>query len=232
MRTADLPEVRSLGLFESMDESNFDALVQAAYLQTFPAQLDLIAEGDPADFLHVVIEGCVELYARANGRESTMGMVRPVGTFILAAVLKDAVYLMSARTCQKSKVLLIPVEDVRRAFRADEAFARAIVLELAGCYRAVVKEHKDIKLRTAIERLANRLIRYHRDQGGTGRVELPYDKRTMASLLGMTPENLSRAFNTLKPYGVEVDGTTIRLNDMKALNGLAKPNHLIDDRAT
>ncbi|WP_457936309.1 cyclic nucleotide-binding domain-containing protein [Mesorhizobium sp. 10J20-29] len=232
MRTADLPEVRSLGLFESMDESNFDALVQAAYLQTFPAQLDLIAEGDPADFLHVVIEGCVELYARANGRESTMGMVRPVGTFILAAVLKDAVYLMSARTCQKSKVLLIPVEDVRRAFRADEAFARAIVLELAGCYRAVVKEHKDIKLRTAIERLANRLIRYHRDQGETGRVELPYDKRTMASLLGMTPENLSRAFNTLKPYGVDVDGTTIRLNDMKALNGLAKPNHLIDDRAT
>ncbi|MBU0585869.1 MAG: helix-turn-helix domain-containing protein [Alphaproteobacteria bacterium] len=232
MRTADLPEVRSLGLFESMDESNFDALVQAAYLQTFPAQLDLIAEGDPADFLHVVIEGCVELYARANGRESTMGMVRPVGTFILAAVLKDAVYLMSARTCQKSKVLLIPVEDVRRAFRADEAFARAIVLELAGCYRAVVKEHKDIKLRTAIERLANRLIRYHRDQGETGRVELPYDKRTMASLLGMTPENLSRAFNTLKPYGVDVDGTTIRLNDMKALNGLAKPNHLIDDRTT
>ena len=232
MRTADLPEVRSLGLFESMDESNFDALVQAAYLQTFPAQLDLIAEGDPADFLHVVIEGCVELYARANGRESTMGMVRPVGTFILAAVLKDAVYLMSARTCQKLKVLLIPVEDVRRAFRADEAFARAIVLELAGCYRAVVKEHKDIKLRTAIERLANRLIRYHRDQGETGRVELPYDKRTMASLLGMTPENLSRAFNTLKPYGVDVDGTTIRLNDMKALNGLAKPNHLIDDRAT
>jgi CRP/FNR family transcriptional regulator, transcriptional activator FtrB len=232
MRTADLPEVRSLGLFESMDESNFDALVQAAYLQTFPAQLDLIAEGDPADFLHVVIEGCVELYARANGRESTMGMVRPVGTFILAAVLKDAVYLMSARTCQKSKILLIPVEDVRRAFRADEAFARAIVLELAGCYRAVVKEHKDIKLRTAIERLANRLIRYHSDQGETGRVALPYDKRTIASLLGMTPENLSRAFNTLKPYGVEVDGTTIRLNDMKALNGLAKPNHLIDDRAT
>ena len=231
MRTADLPQVRSLGLFESMDESNFDALVQAAYLQTFPAQLDLIAEGDPADFLHIVIEGCVELYARANGRESTMGMVRPVGTFILAAVLKDAVYLMSARTCQKSKILLIPVEDVRRAFQADEAFARAIVLELAGCYRGVVKEHKDIKLRTAIERLANRLIRYNRDQGETGTVALPYDKRTMASLLGMTPENLSRAFNTLKPYGVEVDGARICLTDLKSLEILARPNPLIDDRS-
>lgn len=232
MRTSDLPQVRSLPLFESMSESNFETLMQAAYLQTFPAQLDLISEGDPADFLYIVIEGCVELYARSNGRETTMAMVRPIGTFILAAVLKDAVYLMSARTSQKSKILLIPSENVRAAFESDEVFARAIVQELAGCYRGVVKDHKDIKLRTAVERLANRLLRYHADQGTTGTLELPYDKRTIASMLGMTPENLSRAFNTLKPYGVEVDGTVVRLNDTRSLATLAKPNPLIDQRGT
>ena len=230
VRTTDLPQVRSLELFESMSESNFETLMQAAYLQTFPTQLDLITEGDPADFLYVVIEGCVELFARSNGRECTMGMVSPVGTFILAAVLKDAVYLMSARTCQKSKILLIPSENVREAFERDEAFARAIVVELANCYRGVVKEHKDIKLRTAVERLANRLLRYHLDQGSTGSLELPYDKRTIASLLGMTPENLSRAFNTLKPYGVEVNNAVVTLSDLNALEVLAKPNPLIDDR--
>jgi CRP/FNR family transcriptional regulator, transcriptional activator FtrB len=215
-----------------MSEESFESLMQAAYLQTFPAHLDLISEGDPADFLYVVIEGCVELYAHANGREATMGMVQPIGTFILAAVLKDAVYLMSARTDQKSKILLIPSENVREAFERDETFARAIVQELAGCYRDVVKEHKDIKLRSGVERLANRLLRFHRDQGGSGTIELPYDKRTIASLLGMTPENLSRAFNTLKPYGVDVDGARIQLSDLRALETLAKPNPLIDEPAT
>lgn len=229
MRSSDLPQVRSLRLFEKMSESSFETLMQAAYLQTFPNQLELIHEGDPADFLYVVIEGCVELYARSNGRESTMAMVHPVGTFILAAVLKDAPYLMSARTCQKSRILLIPSENVRDAFERDDAFSRSIVLELASCYRGVVREHKDIKLRSAVERLANRLLRYHRDQGATGSVELPYDKRAIASLLGMSPENLSRAFNTLKPYGVEVDGATVRLKDLKALETLAKPNALIDE---
>lgn len=232
MRSSDLPQVRSLELFESMSDSNFETLMQAAYLQTFPSQLELIAEGDPADFLYVVIEGCVELFARTNGRESTMGMVRPVGTFILAAVLKDAVYLMSARTCQRSKLLLVPSENIREVFQRDEAFARAIVIELASCYRTVVKEHKDLKLRTAVERLANRLLRYHVDQGGNGVLELPQDKRTLASLLGMTPENLSRAFNTLKPYGVVVRGNKISLDDLEALTTLAKPNPLIDDRDT
>lgn len=230
LRPSDLPQVRALRLFESMSDSNFEALMQAAYLQTFPPQLELIAEGDPADFLYVVIEGCVELYARSNGRESAMGMVHPVGTFILAAVLKDALYLMSARTCQRSKILLIPSEDIRETFQKDEAFARAIVIELANCYRGVVKEYKDLKLRTAVERLANRILRYHKDQGGNGQLELPHDKRTLASLLGMTPENLSRAFNTLKPYGVEVDGSLVRLTDVRSLETLAKPNPLIDDK--
>lgn len=232
MRPSDLPQVRSLELFESMSDSNFEKLMQAAYLQTFPAQLELITEGDPADFLYIVIEGCVELFARTNGRESTMGMVRPVGTFILAAVLKDAVYLMSARTCQRCKLLMVPSENIRDAFENDEEFARSIVIELASCYRTVVKEHKDLKLRTAVERLANRLLRYNDDQGDSGTLELPHDKRTLASLLGMTPENLSRAFNTLKPYGVIVQGNRISLEDIASLKTLAKPNPLIDDHTT
>lgn len=229
MRSSDLPQVKALDLFETMSEESFARLMQAAYLQTFPAQLALVHEGDPADFLYVLIEGAVELFAAANGREETMAVVRPVETFILAAVLKDAVYLMAARTIVRSRILLIPAADVRRAFQEDEAFARAIVSELATRYRGVVKEHKNIKLRSSVERLANRLIRYDAEQGATGVVELPYEKRILASLLSMTPENLSRAFKTLKPYGVEVDGMTVRLKDMKALEVLAKPNAFIDD---
>jgi len=232
VRNTDLPEVRALRLFNTMEDQHFDALMEVSYLQTFPPQLDLIAEGDQADFLYIVVEGSVELYARSNGRESTMGLIRPVGTFILAAVLKDAAYLMSARTAQRSKILLIPSQNIRQAFQQDAEFARAIVQELASCYRGVVKEYKDLKLRTAVERLANRLLRYHNDQGANGSFKLPHDKRTLASVLGMTPENLSRAFNTLKPYGVEVDGSTIRLDDLKAMETLAKPNPLIDDRTT
>ena len=177
------------------------------------------------------MEGSIELFAKSNGRETTMAIVRPVNTFILAAVLKDAVYLMSARTVQRSRVLMIPTRNVRNAFEKDSGFARSIVAELAGCYRAVIKDQKNLKLRTAVERLANRLIKFHRDQGERGTIELLHDKRTLAALLGMTPENLSRAFNTLKPYGVKVTGSRIDLSDLPALETLAKPNALIDDRA-
>ena len=126
---------------------------------------------------------------------------------------------------------MIPTRNIQSTMESDLLFARSIVNELANCYRSVIKEHKNLKLRTAVERLANRLIRYHNDQGANGAIEIPHDKRTLASLLGMTPENLSRAFNTLKPYGVRVDGPQIELSDLKSLETLAKPNKLIDDKS-
>ena len=232
MRPDDLLRIRELPLFQSMGQESFEGLTNAAYLQHFPPQVELINEGDPADILYIVVEGAVELFAKSNGREASMAIVKPVGTFILAAVLKDAVYLMSARTTKKSRVLMIPAENIRTIFKQDDTFARAIVVELASCYRAIVKDHKGLKLRSGVERLANRLIRFHIDQNSNSSIELPYDKRTLASLMGMTPENLSRAFNTLKPYGVRVEGSRIHMEDMESLENLAKVNPLIDDRHT
>lgn len=232
MRIDDIGLIRNLPLFASMEQSNFDALMQAAYLQQFPSQLQLITEGEAADFLHVLIEGRVELFASTADRETTLSVARPLSTFILAAVLKDAVHLMSARTIERSRLLLIPASDLRIALENDPGFAHAILLDLASNYRSVVKSLKGQKLRTSLERLANYLLRQQYVQGGTGRVDLPIDKKTLASLLGMTPENLSRAFNTLSPYGVSVDGPQITLGNLEDLRQLAKPHPLIDDPAS
>lgn len=232
MRQEDHADIRRLGLFSDMQEANFEEVMQAAFLQRFPAQVQLVEEGDPADFLYVVVEGCVELFAGANGREATMELIHPVSTFILAAVMRDAVYLMSARTAEKSRILMIPSANIRDIFERDGAFARAMVVELARCYRQVVKALKNQKLRSAVERLANYLLAVEREQGGDGAVALATDKRTLAALLGMTPENLSRAFNTLKAYGVAVDGRDIRLTATSELERLAKPTPLIDDPAS
>jgi CRP/FNR family transcriptional regulator, transcriptional activator FtrB len=232
MRPEDLPDVRALDLFADMETANFEELMQAAYLQRFPPQVQLIAEGEPADFLHVVVEGTVELFAKANNRETTTAIIEPVSTFILAAVLRDAVYLMSARTLAPARILLIPSENIRAVFERDAAFARSMVGELAARYRDMVKLLKNQKLRASVERLANYLIAEHRKQGANGSVSLPVDKRILAALLGMTPENLSRAFSTLAPYGVVVNGAEIALNKLKDLETLAKPTPLIDDPDT
>ena len=232
MRPGDLERVRELPLFASMQAARFDQLAQSSYLQRFPATVELLREGDPADFLYVVVEGTVELYAGANGRETTMMIVRPVSTFILAAVLRDAVYLMSARTIEASRLLMIPGETIRTMIATDPAFSAAMTGELARAFRHMVKLAKNQKLRTGVERLANYLLRLHFEAGEPIAFELPIEKRMLAALLGMTPENLSRAFATLRPYGVRIDGPRVRLDKVDDLRTLAKPTPLIDDPLT
>ncbi len=224
-------EIRDLALFAQMDELNYRTLVRGAYVQNFPPRIDLIHENEPADFLHIVLSGSVDLFSVWNGRESSMATVRPVSTFILAASVKDLPYLMSARTLEKSRIALIPSQDVRAMFAADGAFAQAIVSELAQCYRSVVKNTKDLKLRTSLERLANYLLR-QRAHSGALSFDLTMEKRRLASFLGMTPENLSRAFKGLEAYGVKVEGNHIVINDLEDLMRYAKPNPLIDDHST
>jgi CRP/FNR family transcriptional regulator, transcriptional activator FtrB len=228
MRPQELPEIRHLPLFRDMLAANFDTLMQGAYAQTFPAGLEMIRQGDPADFLHVVMEGSVELYAEWGGRECTMAVVRPVGTFILAACIKDAPYLMSARTLERSRVILVPSSDLRAVFRRDPEFAVSVIHELAGCYRSVVRHAKGLKLRNSRERIASYLLRQSALAGQVTSYVLPVEKRLLASYLGMTPENLSRALKTLEAHGIKIDGTRVTITDRAKLTALAQPDQLID----
>jgi len=229
MPESDKHRIRSLKVFANMEDAHFDTLVRGAYVQSFPPMIELITEGDPSDFLHIVVSGSVELFSKWNRRETTMATVWPISTFILAATIKDGPYLMSARTLEKSRIVLLPSADVRTVFDADPNFARAIVAELAQCYRSVVKGTKDLKLRTSVERLANYLLRQQKREGGASKFELDTEKRKLASSLGMTPENMSRALKNLQAYGVIVTGSSVEITDQDDLVRFAKPSPLIDD---
>jgi CRP/FNR family transcriptional activator FtrB len=232
MREADAEIVRALPLFRDMEPGHFATLIGGGYLQRFPHRVELIHEGHRPDFLHVLVDGSVEFVSTGRGRETTLSVLTPPGAFILAAVVLDRLYLKSARTIDKSAVVLIPAAAVREVFNKDPAFARAVVAELALRYRAIVKDLKNQRLRTGLERLANWVLAHHEKMGRPGRFRLPMEKRALANLLGMRPENLSRSFAELADHGVEVHGSSVEIHDVARLSELARPDPLIDDPMT
>lgn len=229
MRPTDVENVRNLPLFAGMAAGEFEALLQAAFLHRFPAQMQLIHEGERADFLHVIVEGLVEMFATQDGRETTIGFLAPVSTFILAAVLVDKVYLQSARTLETSRVLMIPAQAIRRVFASDTAFAAAVAGELSQRYRELVRQLKNQKMRTGIERLAGWIIDNAEPAPAGLVVRLPFEKVKLASFLGMTRESLSRSFAALGAHGVTVAGRTITCSDPGALVRLSRPGPLDRD---
>lgn len=229
MRPIELSEVGQLPLFRGVAPAHLEEAMRAAFLQRFPAHVEMVTEGEPADFLHFVIEGQVEVYSRWRDRETTIAVLDTGDSFIIAAVLTDRIYLKSARTLSAARILMVPAEAVRRLFSQDSAFANAITAELALAYRDVVKELKNQKLRTSLERLACWLVIRNRETGCSGRFDIPFDKKVLASRLGMAPEVLSRSFANLAAYGVKVAGPAVTLSDLKSLETLAKPSATIDE---
>lgn len=229
MRDVDLERVRALPLFSGCSDDTFRTLTAGAFLQRFPAGTTLLLEGDPVDFLYVLLEGVVELEGTWNDKETTLAILRPVSTFILAAVVLDADGLMSARTVERSNILMLSGAAIRRVMSEDAPFAVAVAQEMAGCYRGLVRSLKNQKLRGGLERLANYLITQRLRQGGEATFALPTEKRMLASLLGMTPENLSRSLAALADYGVEVHGPSVTITRPAVLERLAKPDPLIDN---
>ena len=221
-------DVRGLFLFRDIAAATFENLMHASYDQSLPPHVTLAREGAPADFLHVLVEGMAELFAASHGREVTMAVVRPVSTFILAASIRDAPYLMSARTLQRSRVLLIPSADLRAAVASDPQFAMNAMQELAGCYRSMVRHTKNLKLRNTRERIAAYLLRQSRLLGNVAGFTLPVEKRLLASYMGMTPENLSRALKSLAEDGCKIDGHRVIITDRRKLEALAELSHLLD----
>lgn len=228
MRSKDLEEMRGIPFFQNAEPEQVEAMLRGAFLQRFPAHVELIHTGEPADFLHVVVEGTVEMFSIHRDRETTLGVCGPGDSFILAAVLFDRPYLQSARALVASRILMVPADAVRQAFAADAGFARAVAESLALAYRSAIKELKNQKLRSGLERLANWLLTYDAENGSSGRFDFPFDKKVLASRLGMAPEVLSRSFAALGAYHVVVQGPSVVIHDMVALRKLAQPCSTID----
>jgi len=231
MPQIDLSSLRALPLFRDANPRVVAELFELVQLRRFSKQARPIKEGEIPDFLHIVTEGTVELFANHNNQETTIDVVRAGVPLALAAVISGAECLYSVRTLVPAQMLLLPAEAVRAACARDAAFAQAALGELADRYGGSIRALKNMKLRTSAERLANWILQAvtARGDGADGQViELICDKRTIASHLGMTPENFSRNMAMLAKYGVRNSGRDIFIDNPAALAQFAKPNALLD----
>jgi CRP/FNR family transcriptional regulator, transcriptional activator FtrB len=215
-RDNDITRLRSIDLFTHMSEAHFRKLARAASLRRFPARALLFREGDRPRVLYTLIDGAVELFSQHHHRRCTIAVLRSVKPCVLTSIMQDR-NPMSGRTLEESELLTVAARLVHEMIETDPGFTVAASHELARDCREVTEDFKTERLTTAIERLAAWMLRADAETGGTGHFALPYDKRTLASVLGMAPANLSRNLAALAPAGVVVRGRRVTLNDRTAL---------------
>ncbi len=229
MQEQEIERLAFAPLFEELSPENRKRLLEGAIMEDVAAGSTLFEQGDRAEYLYILVEGSVELRgADKQGKQTVVEIVQPVDTFILAAVITESPYLMSAYTLTDSRVARLAAEDLRRALHDEPEVALMLLATLSRHYRCMVRQIKDLKLRTSSERIGSFLLSLAREEAGSGRVELPYAKRILADRLNMTPENLSRAFAQLRERGVFVEGSRVVIDDLETLADFCRVDPLID----
>jgi CRP/FNR family transcriptional activator FtrB len=239
MRDSDRDWISRHPVFQSLEESDLNVLLGDAAVQDLSADAVLFSQGEQPDFLHVLIDGRVGLLGVGlDDRQVVVEFMEPGESFILAAVLTDAPYLMTARTIQHSRVLLIPAATLRDHVSGNARLAVSMLASLSRHYRMMVRQIKDLKLYSATERLGCYLLALGEQKMGeqkTGGADgpitltLPVEKALLATRLGTTPENLSRAFANLRPAGVKTSGGTVTIADMADLRAACAAAPAIPD---
>lgn len=197
-------------------------LVRGAFVQSLPRDTVLFLEGDMPEFVHLVLSGRVSLEASdARGRSTVVEIFRDGQLFILAAAILRKPYLLNARTLAEARVLMIPADPFRALLDEEPRLARALVDQFAGYWRMLVRQIKDLKLRSASERLAAYLLLHADTRRKADSFRLAEELRVVAARLGITPESLSRAFVALRPFGVSSRGRAVTIADIAALRAVS-----------
>jgi CRP/FNR family transcriptional activator FtrB len=217
-------------LFETLDDRLIDELAAITQVVRLPEDTELSRQGTAPEYLHVLLEGQVALWATGkDGARAVVEVVRSPGCFVLATVLTRLPHLMTAVTVSAARLLLIDVEGLHALLGRDLGLANALLRAEALNFRALVRQVQDLKLRTAAQRLGCYLLALADDPvATTAKFRLPFDKRLLAARLGCRQENLSRAFATLRSVGVETHGSRVMLHDVPALRDFAVPDEQAD----
>lgn len=225
-RHAEPTLLRRVPMFASLGQTSLIRLGAIAERAQIGDGVMLCREGDPADKLHILLEGMVTLSAEAaNGRSAVVEVVRPVRHLVLATVLAGLPYAVTAATITSSTLLVIGASNLLALLHDDPAVAGVLMRAQALDFRAMVREVCDLKLSTAAERLGCYLLELSQEQQGrnSSQLRLPIGKQLLAARLGCRHENLSRAFASLREFGVETHGKRVILHDIQRLRQFALP---------
>ena len=228
MRPSDLELARQLPVLAQLPSEAAGRLLDGAFVQSLPRGAMLCVQGERPEFLHAILTGRVALLGLDRGREETVIEFFDTGDMlIVAAVLLDAPYLMSARVIEEARVLFVRAGLVRQEMKMQNDFAPAVAQHLSGHWRRVIQQIKDLKLRSSTERLAAYLVSLAGKSEGRETIQLPEDRKLVAARLGMTAESLSRAFSALRAVGVGGRGRTVTVESRPKLRSFCRYDDLI-----
>jgi CRP/FNR family transcriptional activator FtrB len=219
-----LDKLRRSTFLGQLPSADVNVLAASASIKRYASSAVLFRQGDAAAVFYVISAGYVALSVGDPAElDDVAHIAGPGDTIGEACVCGDAVHPMSARLFGAGELIAIQGAALRDLLSQRFETVLAMLGEMSFRLRRQVRQIGDMKMKTAAERLGGYLAGLTDAADGEAVVTLPYEKRLLASHLGMQPETLSRALMKLQALGVRHHDSMSRfvIRDIQSLRRFA-----------
>ncbi len=133
--------IAAFSMFEGYTSYGLDVLLQRGVIAELSKGEPLYKEGDPADFVALVISGKVDLYVESESGEQALPSAGPSRLLGELAVLAGANRVMSARAAEPTVVLKWNADAFRRLLGNDAELSQRMFRET---FRSIVEERQSL----------------------------------------------------------------------------------------
>ncbi len=200
---------QSIVWLRQVSDLTLERLAAQAVMHRVPAGSLLFEQAERPNFAQFLLDGSIELLGVRDRVETLIELVRPVDLIIPAAVFGDRPYLMRARVYEEAHLLMVPAQTFREAVSSDHTLCRAALGCLTSQFRRQVRIQKNLKLRSAEERVGCYLVSLLGSSDTEVTVRLPIEKHLIASQLDMTRETFSRTLTSMARFGMNIHGEVV-----------------------
>lgn len=201
----------------------------------------IFQEGDRGEGFYIVAAGKIKIFKMSfEGKEQILHIYGPGHIFGEVPVFQGTSFPASAMALEPSTILFLPRQAFVRQIGKSPALAMNMLADLSRRLREFTVQIENLSLKEVPARLAAYILTLAQEEAGhsqisalrkqsppAANVSLPVSKGQLASLIGTTPETISRVLKKMDLAEViKVEGKKILILDPKGLEALSHTGRL------
>jgi CRP-like cAMP-binding protein len=216
--------VKNVPIFKGLTDEELMVVQKTVKNQTYQKGEYIFQEDEPSTTLYIVHRGMVKLVKLSEvGKEQIIRILFPGDFFGQYALLENKYHYANAEVLEETSICLIQKDDFRTVLERNPSMAMKYMMVLSERLQLADEWIGAISLMEVEKRLAKALLSFF-EKEQKEEFELPVSKKDFASLIGTTPETLSRKLVSLQSQQVlKLSGRKrIQLLSVESLKELAK----------
>lgn len=201
----------------------------------------IFQEGDSGEGFYIVAAGKIKIFKMSfEGKEQILHIYGPGHIFGEVPVFQGESFPASAMALESSTILFLPRQAFVRQIGKSPALAMNMLADLSRRLREFTVQIENLSLKEVPARLAAYILTLAQEEAEHSQkialpqkslppvsVSLPVSKVQLASLIGTTPETISRVLKKMDLGGfIKAKGKKILILDQEGLEELSQTGRL------